>query len=99
MLSLKVTRIFNIKTQFFEALFLFIENTSYALLSRKNSRYSSFSAHFSGELLEVVFKPKLVKNTLFQKYYVTWGEGGGFTDTTVGHEGGGGSKSGLKQGT
>ena len=46
-----------------------------------------FSVHFSGELLEVVFKPKLVKNTLFQKYYVTWGEGEGvFTDTTVGHD-------------
>jgi len=39
-----------------------------------------FSAHFSGELLEVVFKPKLVENTLFQKYYVTLGEEGVFTD-------------------
>ena len=41
MLGLKVTRILNIKTQFFEALFLFMENTFYAFLSRKNSGYYS----------------------------------------------------------
>jgi len=40
MLSLKVARIFSIKTQFFEALFLSIENTFYAFLSRKNLGYS-----------------------------------------------------------
>ena len=55
-----------------------------------------FSAHFSGELLEVVFEPKFVKNTLFQKYYVTLGEGG--LHRYYGWAGGG-SKSGLKQGT
>jgi len=59
-----------------------------------------FSAHFSGKLLlEVIFKPILVKNTLFQKYYVTWGGGGSSPILRLGTRGEGGSKSGLKQGT
>jgi len=75
MLSLKVTRMFNMKTLFFEALFLFIENTFYAFLSRKSSGYSRcflliFSANYWRSFLSL-------NSSKIRFFKSTTGRGGG----------------------
>ena len=45
------------------------------------------SDYFSGVLMEVIFKPELVKYTFFHRRDTEEGEGGVFSDTMVSHRG------------